>query len=216
MRSMIRAAALLAVCVAAAAFASNEQTVIVVHADDDWTVPACEVPNPCASGGVANTMVQTSGWTGSIRVFMRNFDELAGVQFAISLPTEWSQPDFANVFSCTDGNFPVLTPTPPWRGLEGEALVAFDCVQGGDVLEIISLVWSTPLVATEGTCFEIDNVSRSGTPGVFVADCMAIQTPIMFLEWGTVCAGIHGWDVCVPVMPLEPTTWGSIKARHRP
>ncbi|MGD8395777.1 MAG: hypothetical protein PVF43_09910, partial [Candidatus Eiseniibacteriota bacterium] len=48
-----------------------------------------------------------------------------------------------------------------------------------------------------------------------VVGCQNDVVPIAAVNQGSICAAPEtGYDACEPVVPVEPTTWGAIKAQY--
>ena len=193
---------------APASFALNENTTIVLHARDGFA--PCDDPQQhgidCVSG-LPN--VDLSGmqmpW---VYVMLRNYEHIGGLQCAFDWPSTWAY--FGAVWNC-QGHALGHGPTGPGP-IAGTLGVAFDCVQGGALITVGQLIFTSTV---GGGCV---SVIESGFGfGTHVGNCDGSDgAAISPANRGRVCVGVGGYDACWPAStPVESATWGAIKSQYR-
>jgi hypothetical protein len=207
---------LLALFVGSAAFGgSNPLFTLPMHGihPADFT-ETCDTPArtgvDCINGRPIVNL--PSGATGPavLYVFVHNHLELKGIQTAFEF-APWTIT--VGVWDCQPGQLSLATPANPGGPDSGLLNTAFNCVTDLS-LQVIGFM---TMNLTGSGC--IRQVQPSGS--TFQAlDCNLeldeFDLPGGETRLGSVCIGEGGLDVCdVGGSPVEPATWGSIRAQYR-
>lgn len=198
---------LLAAFFAVPALAVNENTTIVLHANDGMT--SCEGPQQ--AGLDCETVLPTIDVTGMdlamILVYVRNHDSVACLQCAFDWPVTWS---FAGTaWGCQVAQLTILQPSAPGPDA-GSVATCFDAVTGGMLAPIGAMIFAMPGAG----CLDI--IESAYPYGTHVVHPGSVATPIPPENRGRVCAGPGGHTACEPAStPVEETSWARIKAHYR-
>jgi hypothetical protein len=204
MRHLTVALTLMALlCLGSNALAVNDATSLVLHAVET-SFGLCTVA-PCPDAAVDIGV----GPTYAFYLLINNHENVAGVQTAFDWPTAW--PVLFGLWDCQGNQVNGTTPTAPGPQT-GTIASAFDCVTGPEQ----AVIGRIHVSATTEGCFS--QVMSSFPFGNHVVSCQNEVTEVDMECWGSVCAGTGapGVDACPPCepIPVEPTTWGSIKAQY--
>ncbi len=197
-------AALLACVAVLSASTALAQSTLPLHAVVTGFGPCAPTPaDPCDPGPPTTQVNQGDGL--AIYLLTRNYDELAGVQTAF----EWGDWTWGfGLWDCQANQLNAVTPGPPGGETAGSITTAFDCLTGGatTVIGRMHLTAGTGCIVQVPSSFPFAN---------HTINCSAEPTAVPELGQGTVCVGSAGVDACAPVVPVETTTWGSIKAQYK-
>jgi hypothetical protein len=113
-------------------------------------------------------------------------------------------------WDCQQFQVTAVLPSGPGQ-IAGCVSTAFDPVAQGVLAPIGRLIFAS---ATSGCLDIIESCDPFGT-GVTGCDLQATTTTPE--NWGRVCVGPGGYDACDPYQstPVEPVTWGQVKAQYR-
>jgi len=204
MRTAIVAIALVGlICLGSSALA-NSDTRLVMHGIET-AFGVCEIADPCEPG--PPTVDVPVGSTIAAYLLIHSHQSVAGVQTAF----EWGQWVFLfGLWDCQVGQVSGVTPAPPGGPTAGTIATAFDVITGPGS----GIIGRMHLVATTPGC--INQVLSSYPFGNHVVDDQAWVTEIWVDYWGSICAGSgQGMNTCGPSStPVEPSTWGGIKAQY--
>lgn len=202
MRLLLVGFALLTLSFSTAMAGPNASATLVLHALPGTAICPYNGPDPCDPGPPTTTMPSGAGF--GIMLFARNYDNLAGVQCAFEFPFPFT----FGLWSCQVNQVAGTTPTGSGT-TAGTISTAFDCVTGGATAAIGSLNFAT---AFPGCATIIESSFPFAT---HVISCVGDVDPIPEVNRGMVCVDSPGTDTCEPVVPVEATTWGSIKAQYQ-
>lgn len=183
----------------------NSNTTLVLHAVQT-SFGVCDIPDPCADPG-GPTVNIASGQPYAVYFILRNYDSVAGVQFALDWPVEWQ---FAyGLWDCLPGSG--LCETHPWMPgpTQGTYACGFDCITGGASMVVGRMHFFDP---TAG-CLQV--IESSYYNGTHVVACNWVTDPIILPNRGRVCVGTDGFDACDSVLAIEGSTWGRIKGTYQ-
>jgi hypothetical protein len=190
-------------CLGSNALAVNDATSLVLHAVET-SFGLCTVA-PCPDAAVDIGV----GPTYAFYLLINNHENVAGVQTAFDWPTAW--PVLFGLWDCQGNQVNGTTPTAPGPQT-GTIASAFDCVTGPEQ----AVIGRIHVSATTEGCFS--QVMSSFPFGNHVVSCQNEVHEIPMDCWGSVCAGTGGGiNACAPCQgstPVEPSTWGSIKAQY--
>jgi PKD repeat protein len=163
----------------------------------------CQIPDPCPNPTLE---VQVDDFI-AVYLLIRNYEAVAGVQTAF----EWGDNVYLfGLWDCQTNQVNGVTPQPPGGQTAGTITSAFDCVSGG----ASAIIGRMHLVAQGGCIWQVQSSFPFGT---HVVDCTGGVSPVWADCMGSICVGAPGINACddCAAAPLEPTTWGQIKARYR-
>lgn len=177
----------------------NENTTLILHTAPGFA-PSCDIADPCSTG--AQVQIQKPGDWNVIYVVVRNYDSVRDVY----LTATWD-PDFNVVFGmdCFPGCLDCLWIDQFNRRLTWYASRAPGCQVGGESV-VIGRLYVTP---TAG-CFTL---VQSEYPEI--TSCQGETDRVQGRHLGRVCVGPGGIDACDGPVPVEPETWGAIKAQYQ-
>jgi hypothetical protein len=201
--------ALMALLLATTAFAgANPNATLPLHGKSAFEF-ACTgyAPVDCLSN---RPVVNVPAGPVTVFLFVMNYANVAGVQTAFTVPAAWA---FATgTWNCQVGQLSAVTPAPPWGATAGSITTAFTCLNGPALGVIGMLLFSN---AASGC---VEQVQSSFPNGTHVLDCAQGVDQIpesQGARLGKICVGTQGgFDACDPLIPVEPATWGSIKAQY--
>ena len=202
------ALALVALLVAAnPSLAVNEGTTLPLHVVIPL-FPACaDAGDPCAPGGQIQLDTGTAPFP-NVFLLARNFEALRGVQTAFAWPGYGL---LGQTWLCQGNQLAARVPQGPSGGPgEGTIATVFDNVLGPDTAVIGFMTFQG---GTTGDC--IVQVESSFDNGTHVLSDLLIVTPVPAGNRGSVCNGPGGVNACEGAVPVEPSTWGSIKGQYR-
>ena len=141
-----------------------------------------------------------------------NHAAVAGVQTAFGWDPGWSLLQ-AN-FDCLPGQVTTVTPVAPGGATSGTVSTTFDCVNTGQLLVIGRLIVQS---GTTGCFYQLESDYPLGD---HVVDCNLGTDLIPYSQsfrLGRICVGQGGNDACrvIDPDPVQPATWGQIKATYR-
>jgi hypothetical protein len=196
-----------------AARADNTHTTLVLHAIATAPSNDCFTPQDqgfdCSTFAPASVSVPPSSEI-DVYLYVRNHDDLVGVQCAFAWGAEWAFRQWApgSMGGCQSQQLYGTTPAPPGGATAGTLAAVFDCVTGGFLTPIGRLQMGS---GTAGCLSIIESQLPFGT---HVVGCDLRPTPVAATGRGRVCVGAGGLDTCAPVNPVGTTTWGRIKASY--
>ena len=129
---------------------------------------------------------------------------IAGVQTAFDWPG-W--PIAFQLWDCQANQVIGTQPTAPGP-TTGSISTAFDCITGGDSAVIGRIHFA---VVTAAGC--MTQIESSFPFGTHVINCQGVDDAIDPLGRGSICAPDGGYNACDPIVPVENTTWGTIKSQ---
>ena len=197
-------ATLILMLAANAALAINEMTTIVLHGVEEFG--SCSEYGGMDCSNIYATVDIAGFSTPAIYIFLRNHEDVTGLQCAFRWPESW---EFSfGLFSCQANQVNGTAPTASGE-LTGTIATAFDVITGGE-LEVIGILRYD--AAPEGCLQIIDSAYPFGTHVVSQATEV---TEIPDGQRGSICVGSGGCDACVSCIgPVEETSWGRIKRLH--
>jgi hypothetical protein len=188
---------------APAAPAGNDDTTLVLHVHDHnaWN---CFIGIDCVQNmPVVNAQGMMSP---EVFLFVRNYDEVAGVQCAFTVPTSWTF--LFGLWDCQTNQINGTTPEPPFGAVSGTIATAFDALTSGELEPIGRMNFQSGPVP-EGCMTIVDSAYPNGT---HVVTWLGDPTPVPPENRAIVCVGEGGRDACEPAaVPVPGTTWGRIK-----
>jgi len=199
--------AILALVASSTAFAGNNpQVTIPLHAKAS-SFEACTglAPVDCLTN---RPTVDVSAGNVAVFLTLMNYVGVAGVQTAFDNPNNWT---FTfGLWDCQTGQLNAVTPAAPFGATAGSITTAFNCVSSGALIPVGRMFF----IATTGC---LSQVQSSYPFGIHVLDCEGGIDQISDNEQGRlgkICVGSGGVDACDPISPVNPTTWGQIKASY--
>jgi hypothetical protein len=221
MRYTLEAISLIALTFASVAGAS-EQFTIVIHARTPGGTGSCTAAGLPDCINVRPT-IQIAGETGyRFYIFVNNYNDIQGLQTAFAWPSDWmfgldGEPE--PVYPCRTNQVSHHIPHDPGGPNEGIYATTFDCFVGPGLAVIGRMDF---LVYGTSGCLTQLNPNR-GSGRVEILDCenrsyrIDASDPVQRSRLGSICAGTPGHDACDPLStPIEPATWGRIKASYAP
>jgi hypothetical protein len=202
--------ALMALLLATTAFAGqNPLVTLPLHGKPAFDF-ACNgyLPVDCVSN---LPQVNVPAGPVTIFLFVMNYEAVAGVQTAFVVPATWV---FAvGNWACQPNQLNAVTPHAPWGPNEGTITTAFDCLNTHALGVIGSMIFQN---APSGCISQVESQFPFGT---HVLDCsqgtdVILPGPLGDRRVGSVCVNAEGQPACQPVTPVEPATWGQIKASY--
>jgi hypothetical protein len=219
MRYALGAICLTAFCLASAAEANNNFTV-VLHArtpSGSGTCTVADLPD-CLPAGVQPT-TQVSPGEFRLYIFINNYTDLFAMQTAFAWPGDWTaDPDGEApiTFGCRGATQAYAhEPQNPGGPFDGTLATAFDCFAGPGLAAIGRVDF---LAGASGCLTQVNPLQGTGL--VEALDCLNrsvtidANTPQGQQRLGSICVGAPGVNACVGV-PVEPATWGKIKSSYR-
>jgi hypothetical protein len=198
--------ALVALLLAGSALAGqNPQVTLPLH----WKASSFEpctgiAPVDCATNRPVVNAV--AGQAACVFLLANNHTAIAGVQTAF---------DFGGwvltfgLWDCQTGQITGTSPMNPGGATAGTIATAFNCVTGGGLVVIGRLFFTPP---TSGCVSQIQSSFPFATNAL---DCeQSVDQITEDARLGKICVGTGGFDACDPVSPVEPATWGGIKAQY--
>lgn len=213
---------LLAICMASVAEA-NENFTVVLHARIPHATGSCIVADlpSCDVGSPANTQIDPLT-SFRLYIFVRNFTELVAFQTCLLWPDDWQvNPDGDLGQPCTSGTFVAHDTVGNGDStVDGTYAASFDCVVGPAIAKIHRIDFQ----AGASGCLTQANPSQ-GSQMVEVDDCapsppggnptlLDASTPGGQLRLGSICVGVPG-NLAGCAVPVEPVTWGRVKATYK-
>lgn len=140
------------------------------------------------------------------------FDSLASVQAAFEWDAGWTF--LYSTWDCLPGQTTLAVPHSPGGAEAGTVYTAFDCLTEGGWFGPAPVIGRLFFMSGNGGCVRL--VESAYLYGTHVTDCQGwdyrIRSDDWWLRTGVVCAGPGGYDGCWDPNPVEPSTWGEIKA----
>jgi hypothetical protein len=203
--------ALMALCLSTTAFGgANPLATLPLHAKSGSTFENCDGYLPVDCLGVRPTVDVPAGAPAAVFLLVNNHTAVAGVQTAFEWPG-WNF-GFGLWEGCRAGQVNGTTPTAPGGPMAGTIATAFNCVNTPAVF-VVGRMFFFP---GAGGC--ISQVQSTFPGGNVVLDCNnqtdSITDPLRMGRICTIGSGPGGHDACPPIVAVEPTTWGSIKAQY--
>jgi hypothetical protein len=196
---------LLALSGVASAQLPNNCATVVLHAISGIDTD-CQTTLDC-SAVPPTVRVDSPAGLYTVVVYLKNFDDLNGVQVAFDWPATWS---FGfGLWTCQVQQLSAVQPTAPGP-LTGSITTAFNAISGGALAPVGVMVFNS--FGASG-CLSI---IESGYPfGNHVAAPGEIVTPLRDNNEGKICVGEDGTNTCdcIPEA-VEAATWGQIKASY--
>jgi hypothetical protein len=185
---------------------SNWAVMIPLHAHDGTSAACAPVPFDCLS---TYPCIDVAGFQDGVVVLVCIFlhDDVVALQCAFEAP-EWAL--LLSSWNCQSNQVTSLSPTMPLGETHGTLACVFDAIVSGGVAPIGYLTFQP---VPEAGCISI--VESSYPFGTHVVDRQGLPYPVIEWRRGRVCVGPAGWDPCSSFPIVEPTTWGSIRARYR-
>ena len=175
----------------------NPNATLVLHAIRGSGT--CTIADPCLpSPGHPSIEITEPGERHQVYVLVRNFTDVAGIEFSLRWPDDWEYLGYRNCQSgCTDCGmfFP-----PLWS-------CCFNCVTAATM----AVVLRVDIVPASG-CMEI---VEDDWGGPIVGSCSGKTDIIRPEHRGRVCAGPGGINSCDPLTPVAATTWGRLKGTYQ-
>lgn len=142
----------------------------------------------------------------AIFLFVNNYTRVAGVQTAFQKDPSWT---FTfGLWDCQPNQLSAVTPGGAFGPTAGTISTAFDCLNG----PALGVIGRMHFVATTGCITQVQSTYPDGN---HVVDCSQGKDLIDLAQrLGSVCVGQGGHNACPAVTPVEPATWGSIKAQY--
>jgi hypothetical protein len=210
MRFLLVGFALLTLMSSAALAGPNASTTLVLHAVDTTfgpcPIPPPSGPDPCDQGTLRVDLA-VGGPGIAAYLLIRNYDNISGVQCAFDWPAAW--PVTFGLWDCQSNQVNGQTPSAP-GGTTGTIATAFDNISGGVTAPIGRIHFAGIFAAG---CMSI--IESDFPFGTHVISFAGDVDPVIEANRGALCAGSPGTDACTPVIPVEPATWGHIKAQYQ-
>jgi len=192
---------------------TNLRTTLVLHAVPHAMSNHCFTPQ---DGGfdcmLALPNVTVAPFSSvDIYLFLRNYDDLCGVQCAFAWPLEWQLNYWwpGSLGGCQSQQIVAAAPAAPGGTTSGTLAAAFDRVTGGYLTPVGLMSFE---VGPDG-CLAI--VESSYPFGTHVVDPGGAVAPVAEIGRGKICAGPGGVDACVIAGPVAVSSWGRIKSAYR-
>jgi hypothetical protein len=189
----------------------NACTTIVLHAVNAVPGP-CDTGVDCQEGGTLPTLNVSGMATPSIVMLVANYDRCQGVQCAFEWDPSWV---FTfGLWDCQPNQLSAVTPTASGE-TAGTISTAFDEITLGAVAPVGRLGFGAS--PASGCISIIDSSFPDATHVVGNFGEGIVPQPVIEDNRGRVCVGgvaAGAYDACIPVVAVEPTTWGSIKAQY--
>ncbi len=183
----------------------NHRTTLVMHAQTEFV--HCALADPCLAPAGPSVTITDPGRLVNIYVVARNYDHLAGIQWAFDWHPSWIV--YGGGWTCPPGALGIPFPPPYGPGpVQGSCTSAFDCLSGGSS----QVIGSLQAVPGEG-CLEI--IESALPDGTHALSCSYEVDPIAPANRARVCVGSGGLNTCESAVPVEPATWGTVKALYR-
>jgi hypothetical protein len=197
----------------------NPNATYVLHAKPGLTggctvagQPDC-LPGP---GGVQPTVIVDPATEYRVFYYLNNTQCVGAMQTAFQWDTGWViDPNESGVtFSGCQGNqLTIASPQNPSGGpTDGTLTTAFDLLTAPFMLIGRMDFLSGP----SGCLFQVQSILPFGC---HVVDCnneADLHDPSLLPDaFGRICVSAGGHNACPPLNPVEPATWGSIKATYR-
>ncbi len=194
---------------------ANQNFTVVLHARTPSGTGACTVADlpTCQAGSDPVTQIAAS-IDFRLYIFVNNYTNIQAIQTSFTWPGDWliapSGPP--SVFGCRGNQLNASEPAQPGGPSAGTLATAFDCVTGPAMTPIARIDFQ----AGASGCLIQTNPAQ-GSQQVEVVDCTNTSTrldasnPVNLPRLGTICIGSAGVNACNP-LPVEPATWGAIKA----
>lgn len=202
---------------------ANQNFTVVLHARTPAGTGACTVaglPNCLpAPGGIRPTTTITAATEFRAYIFVNNYTNIQGLQVAYAWPADWSvDPDGEPpiTFGCRANQLFASEPQNPGGPSAGTLATAFDCFNG----PALCIVARIDFLSGASGCLTQVNPNQ-GSGRVEIVDCANASTTLDASvdpgrqRVGSICVGQGGQDACDPITPVEPATWGRIKASYR-
>jgi hypothetical protein len=166
----------------------------------------CEAPDPCEPPNQPQVNIpQTHQWFW-IYVFARNFDNISAIQWAFDWPSTLTVS--SGGWLCPPGALGIPEQPPYGPGpIYGSCGSVFNCISSG----ASQLIGSVGVLPGTG-CLEI--IESAFPNGTSLVTCSGEVMPIAPANRGKVCVGKGGIITCESAVPVEPATWGKIKAQY--
>jgi hypothetical protein len=209
MRYASVAMALMALCLTTTAFAGqNPNVTLPLHAKPSTFEP-CNgyLPVDCL-GNRPTVNIPAPAVPIAVFLLVNNYNAIAGVQTAFDWPG-WALA--FGLWDCQGGQLSAVTPTNPGGATAGSITTAFNCLNG-PALAVIGRMMFQP---AGGGC--ISQVQSTFPNGCHVLGCdqsVDLIPNSQAARLGKICVGQGGVDACPPLVAVEPSTWGSIKAQY--
>jgi hypothetical protein len=182
----------------------NPDATLVLHAVPGTSL-RCDIEDPCLAAGGPTVSIANAGAMHTIYLLVRHYDNFACFQCAFDWSPGWT---FSfHLEECLPGQLGSHGPVSPGP-IGGSSWGCANCVTSG-TFAILTRLYMTP---TSG-CLEVIESGFSG--GTHITSCNLEIDRIGKANRGRVCVGQGGFAPCDPVVPVESTTWGSIKAQYR-
>lgn len=204
---------------------ANENFTIVLHARTPGGTGACSASDlptcpPPGEPGIRPTTQVAAGASFCLYIFVNNYTDIQALETAFAWPADWkADPDGKDpsFIGCRSNEIVVAEPRNPGGSTSGILATAFDCVTGPE----LCLLGHVDFVAGQSGCLTQVNSPVGDREGVALHDCQN-QTVLIDARWGagqirlgSICVGHPGQDACNPLTPVEPSTWGRIKASYQ-
>ncbi len=203
--------ALMALCLATTAFAgANPNFTLPMHGKVglDFLCTGYQ-PVDCLNN---QPTVDLPPGQATIFLLIMNYDRVAGVQTAYQVPATWLIA--TQTYTCQPGQLNGTTPAAPWGPDAGALATAFDCLVGPSLGVFGTMLF---LNIDQGCLTQVEPDPRYPN-GTHVVDCQQGRDQILLpgqeARLGMVCVGSGGRNACEPLVPVEPATWGGIKAQY--
>jgi hypothetical protein len=197
---------------------ANDQFTVVLHARTPGGFGTCTEAGLPDCKTIRPTTQVAAGADFRLYIFVNNYvGTLAAMQTAFEWPGDW--------LLDPDGKDPVtigcqmhqiqLEPSNPGGPVNGTYVTAFDCIQGPSLAPITRMDFRAGM----GGCLR--QINPLGNQQVQIVDCpgnsyfIDPSDPVQQRRLGSICVGTPGHDACdVLTTPVEPATWGRIKATY--
>ena len=204
---------LVALCIGSTAFGgANPNVTLPLHAR--LTSGSCTAFTPVNCTTTRPTVNVTAQTDYMIYLMIFNYASVAGVQTAFDWGATWTLQDVS--FNCRTSQVNATTPDPSLPGgpTTGTITTAFNCLAGPSLAVIGRLLF------TSGDTGCLMQVQSSYPFGDHVVDCtngldqINADDPVHQMRLGKVCITSGGVDACNAIQPVDPATWGAIKATY--
>ncbi len=187
---------------------NNDCVTVVLHAASGIDTD-CQTDVDCTA---VQPTTRIDGPVGlyTVVMYLRNYDEVNGVQVAFDWPGTWS---FGfGLWNCQTGQLSAVTPTAPGP-LSGSITTAFNFITGGALAPVGVMVFNS--LGVDGCLSIIESEYPFGNH-VINGNVTPPETAIRDENEGKICVAADGLNACECVPEaVEPATWGQIKATYR-
>ncbi len=191
----------------------NDIAALILHAVPHAASNHCFTPQDagfdCTLLAPANVSV-TAYSSVDIYLYVRNYDDLRGLQCAFEWPLEWQFNYWwpGSLGGCRSQQILGATPQAPGGATSGTLAAVFDCITSGYLAPIGYMNFDVG----PGGCLGI--IDSSYPYATHVLSCTGEVTYVAPITRGRVCVDTGGIDTCEFAGPVTTSTWGQIKSTY--